>query len=184
MISSFWFPSRLSINHWRKVNKSIWYIQTTRKHSLMLITAYCCGNSTKMVFEENCLIVILKSYLTNSKQRVRVNSHYSDYVNVTTGVPQGSILSSLPFLIYNQDLPGNCHNFIPLLNADDAKLLHIGAPGLKFQLDLSRNTKWSEIQKLYSNLDKCSHMSIPPEDNLLYVQVNKLKGNRFRKILV
>ena len=53
------------------------------------------------------LLNLLKSYLTNQQQRVRVNGHYSEYVNVTSGVPQGSILSSLHFLIYINDLPGN-----------------------------------------------------------------------------
>ena len=114
------------------------------------------------------LLNLLKPYLTNRQQRVRVNGHYSEYVNVTSGVPQRSILSSLLFLIYINKLPGNGHNSIPLLNADDAKFLHIGAPGLKFQLDLSRSQRRSEMQKLPLNLDKCSHMSIPPQDIVLY----------------
>ena len=40
------------------------------------------------------LLNLLKSYLTNREQRVRVHSHYSDYVNVTIGVPNS--LFSLP----------------------------------------------------------------------------------------
>ena len=127
------------------------------------------------------LLNLLKSYLANRQQRVRVNGHYSDYVNVTSGVPQGSILSSLLFLIYINDLPGNCHNSIPLLNADDAKFLHIGEPGLEFQLDLARNERWSEIHKLPLNIDKCSQMSIPLQDNRLYFSNRPIEKKSLQK---
>ena len=40
------------------------------------------------------------SYLTNRKQRVYVNNHYSDYMNVTQGVPQGSVLGPLFYILY------------------------------------------------------------------------------------
>ena len=53
---SIWVPWKLFINYWRKVNKSLMYIQTTRKLSTMLMTAYLSENSTDMVLEANCLI--------------------------------------------------------------------------------------------------------------------------------
>ena len=105
--------------------------------------------------------------------------------NLAPLVPQkrhhmGISLRSCP----KNDLPGNCDNSIPLLNADDAKFLHIGAPGLKFQLDLSRSQRWSELQKLPLNLDKCSHMSIPLQDKVLYFSGQPIKKKSLQKDLV
>ena len=67
------------------------------------------------------LIELVKSFLTDRRQRVRVNGSCSDFQQVTSGIPQGSVLGPILFVIYINDLPdkleSDCYMF-----ADDTKI--------------------------------------------------------------
>ena len=64
------------------------------------------------------------SYLSNRKQYVSVNGHTSDKLQVTHGVPQGSVLGPLVFLIFINDLP-NVSKFLQFyLFADDTNIYY------------------------------------------------------------
>jgi hypothetical protein len=62
-----------------------------------------------------------KSYLSNRQQFVTVNGFSSTLLSIILGVPQGSILGPLLFLVYINDLP-QCSNLLSLLFADDTTL--------------------------------------------------------------
>ena len=62
------------------------------------------------------------SYLTNRHQVVRINSTLSSLLCLSSGVPQGSILGSLLFSIYTNDLPSVPRNCLTQCYVDDTKL--------------------------------------------------------------
>ena len=106
------------------------------------------------------LFEVLKSYLYGRSQRARIANELSKEILVTSGVPQGSILSPLLFLIFINDLPGKCEHIIPLLFADDAKFLSVGFSQNLAQKDLDVLLEWTKLNKLPFNMDKCNHMEI------------------------
>ena len=65
----------------------------------------------------------IKSFLCYRKQRVKLNGFYSDWAEVLSGIPQGTILGPILFIIYINGLPDLCQHFVEIyLFADDAKL--------------------------------------------------------------
>ena len=70
------------------------------------------------------LLRLIKCFLKNRKQRVALNGQTSSWTNVLAGVPQGSILSPLFFLIYINDVSDDFSSN-PKLFADDAFIFSV-----------------------------------------------------------
>ena len=64
------------------------------------------------------------SYLQNRKQYVVYNKTESDYKEISCGVPQGSILGPLLFILYIHDIEHVSDIIKPILFADDTSLFH------------------------------------------------------------
>ncbi len=63
----------------------------------------------------------IENWLSNRKQRVVINSAASDWAPVTSGVPQGSVLRPVLFIIYINDIGVGLNNFISKF-ADNTKI--------------------------------------------------------------
>ena len=103
-----------------------------------------------------------RCYLLNRQQCVKINNTLSNLLPVLSGVPQGSILGPVLFLIYVNDLP-QCIEFSTVfLFADDAKCHRdINGPDdcQSLQWDLDRLYEWSTSNYLYFNVSKCLQLS-------------------------
>ena len=88
----------------------------------------------------------LKSYLLDRKQRVKINDSFSNFSPVISGVPQGSVIGSLLFLIYINDLLIIIK--LPIYDSlleDDVKLLYSFKPiesCLPLQCTLGELSDW------------------------------------------
>ena len=100
------------------------------------------------------------TYLKGRQQRVIVNGACSSWKSTVCGVPQGSILGPLLFLIYIKDLPLVCKSLDVILFADDANLTAINKDDISVQEDLQYIKNWLIANKLILNMDKTVQMNI------------------------
>ena len=114
----------------------------------------------------------IREWLTNRSQRVVLNGNFSDWIAVLSGVPQGSVLGPLLFLIFINDLDcavreGNILNKF----ADDTKVAQVirsDADRDSLQAALDRLVTWSNLWGMEFNVAKCKVMHVGrgnPEHN-------------------
>ena len=104
----------------------------------------------------------IKDFLTNRKQRVTLNGKSSKWSSVTSGVPQGSVLGPVLFILYINDLPERVKSHCVLF-ADDAKLykeLQHLKDFEELQEDLYELCIWASKWLLFFNVQKCKVMHI------------------------
>ena len=103
-----------------------------------------------------------KSYLENRSQTVNVNSTLSDFQPINIGIPQGSILGPLLFIIFVNCLPCVVQECKTVMYADDTSLMYKAknVSDLQNQLKscLSKVADWFKANKLTLNVDKTKFM--------------------------
>ena len=101
----------------------------------------------------------ITSFLNERKQKVTINGNISTSLNVLSGVPQGSVLAPLLFLIYFDDSTKVCNSKTSIcLFADDAKLFSTEPEDL--QASLSQLAFFLENRQLKLAIEKCEHITI------------------------
>ena len=111
------------------------------------------------------------SYLTCRSQRVVVNGESSSQVPVVSGVPQGSVLGPLLFIIYINDLAecNFCSGSKLVMYADDVLLYRNilrAEDYVSLQADLNTVDEWSSSNYLQFNLSKCKYMVMSRKKNV------------------
>lgn len=104
----------------------------------------------------------ITKFLSNRVQRVRVGNTLSSALPVESGVPQGSILGPVLFLIFINDLPDNVNSSCKIF-ADDTKIysrISSQEDHESLQNDINELFNWSMTWKLMFNASKCAHMHI------------------------
>jgi len=122
----------------------------------------------------------IADWLRERKQRVVVNGYCSDWLAVESGVPQGSVLGPLLFLIYVNDIEDGIESKV-LKFADDIKILRevstkVDVETLK--LDLQAVAEWSTKWQMPCNIGKSSvmHFGYNNRDEEYFLGVDKLKS--------
>lgn len=117
---------------------------------------------------------LICSFLSNRKQRVCSNEFHTPWKDVTSGVPQGSILGPLLFTLLVDDFP-SLNDTQVVAYADDFTLLHLSNSDSanNFQSIVDSFVSWSLAKKLVINVNKTKCMTFtrscpnPPVDPIL-----------------
>ena len=113
---------------------------------------------------EGRMLKFFKSYLTNRSQRVVLVNCTSDVVAVLSGVPQGSILGPLLFVLFINDIFFNIDENSSIgLYADDTKLWRKIATSADcdiLQRDIDTLNTWCISNKMKFNTDKCKVLTV------------------------
>ena len=112
----------------------------------------------------NSIVKWIESFLCFRKLQVRVNGKLSDWMDVYSGIPQGSVLGPLLFVIYINDLPEMCDKDGNLfLFADDAKIYKYvqgNNDATILQKCCQDLYNWSEKWLMKLNIAKCKIMTV------------------------
>ena len=126
----------------------------TVNHDILISKLHCYGIKGSAL---NWFI----SYLTDRSQVVTINSHLSDSQNINIGVPQGSVLGPLLFIIYVNSLPDSV-TCKCIMYADDTTLLCSSSDPISLQSDLTSSltsiANWFKVNKLTLNVKKTKLM--------------------------
>jgi len=104
----------------------------------------------------------IENWLSNRKQRVIISGNASDLAPVTSGVPQGSVLGTMLFIIYICDIDVGLSNFFAKF-ADDMKIgnsVISGRDKQSLEEDLRKISAWSDRWEMAFSVNKCHILQV------------------------
>ena len=130
---------------------------------------------------------LLKNYLFNRSQYVEFNGHtsISNTLPISTGVPQGSVLGPLLFLIYINDLPLVSHIFDMLMYADDTTLyynINQTITAETINRELIKISQWLGANKLSLNVAKTKFMIFHASKKSVIYSELQINGNNIERV--
>ena len=139
----------------------------------------------------------VKSYLSNRQQFVDFDGEKSSYLNITCGVPQGSILGPLLFLIYINDISSVSDKIFSLLFADDSNMFVTGKNCdtliNTMNTEMAKIVEWLRSNKLSLNIKKTHYMifkrtrgslKLDSEVNISGIKIEKVKVTKFLGVMI
>ena len=127
---------------------------------------------------------MVTDYLSNRGPGVLVNGEKSVPADVISGIPQGTVLGPLPFVIYINDLLDNirCDG---ILFADDAKIFHTVTSkedAMTLQSDIQLLGDWSRTWLLNFHPNKCHVLTLGKFENTKYTHRYKICGYKIEHV--
>lgn len=121
----------------------------------------------------------IKNWLVGRKQRVQIKGNYSQWAEVISGVPQGSVLGPLLFIIFIDDITEGLLSKVSIF-ADDLKIMGIVNTEEQieqFQADLTRISNWAVKWGMSFNIQKCQvlHLDHKNRNASYYLQGEQIK---------
>ena len=126
------------------------------------------------------------SYLHNRQQFVKFSDACSDCQTVKCGIPQGSILGPLLFLMYINDLPRVSRILLSFLFADDTNLFITGNDIQEMvrviNRELANIVDWLKANKLSLNIDKTNFILFRPKSRPVTTLDIRIEGTQIQRV--
>ena len=113
----------------------------------------------------------IKEFLKNRKQIVIANDEKSDEAEVISGVPQGTVLAAVLFVIMIADIDSNVKESVVRSFADDTRIsrgITCDEDRNSLQSDLNKIYEWAEVNRMVFNSDKFESINYGDKEGIIY----------------